>query len=111
MINSTNTLNIDGTSFNDEEIKRILNADSKDTFSRWILRPIAVLTAVGLVVAGLFASVFFIAISLALMPLVALSMWALKKKMERDLASADSVVDTQSDVRVDEEQEAASVVS
>ncbi len=101
MINSTNTLNIDGTSFNEEEVKRLFKTDNKDTFSRWVVRPIAVLTAVGLVTAGLFASMMIIAISLALVPLVGLSMWAMKKKMERNLAAANPVVDTQTEARVD----------
>lgn len=102
MINSTNTLNIDGTKLNNEEIKRILDFNKQDTFTRWVVRPIAVLTVAGLMVAGFFASAFFIAVSLALVPFIALSAWAMKKKMERDLAAADPVVDTQSDTRVDE---------
>ena len=107
MINSTNTLNIDGTKLNNEEINRILDFDKQDTFTRWVVRPIAALTVVGLMVAGFFASAFFIAISLALVPFIALSAWALKKKMERDAAAADPVVDTQSDSRVDATETAA----
>ncbi len=101
MINSTNTLNIDGTKLNNEEIKRILNFDKQDTFSRWVVRPIAVLTVVGLLVAAFFAGAFFIAISLALLPFLALFGWAMKKKIERDMAASDPVVDTQTDTRVD----------
>lgn len=107
MINSTNTLNIDGTKLNNEEIKRILDFNKQDTFTRWVVRPVAALTVVGLVVAGFFASAFFIAISLALVPFIVLSAWVMKKKVERDLAAADPVVDTQTDAQVNTTEQAA----
>ena len=100
MINSTNTLNIDGTTFDDADIKRFLSFDRTDTFSRWVVRPLAALTVIGLIVASVFASVFFIAASLALLPIMALAMWAVRKKIERDIKAADPVVDVQESSRV-----------
>jgi hypothetical protein len=46
-------------------------------------------------VAMFFASAFILLLSLAMLPLVAVSVWALKTKIERDMDNADPVVDTQ----------------
>lgn len=95
MINSTNTVNIDGNIIDHDEILDSFKLDSGDSFTRWVVRPLALLTAVGVGAAMFFASAFFIMLSLAILPLAAVSMWAFKKKLERDNATADSMVDTQ----------------
>jgi len=98
MINSTNTVNIDGTVLNDEEFIKAFTFSKDDKFSRWVVRPLALLTAVGIGAAMFFASAFLIIISLAMLPLLAVFFWAYKTKLERDLAAANPVVDTQSGV-------------
>ncbi|MFK7893958.1 MAG: hypothetical protein AB8B63_24300 [Granulosicoccus sp.] len=103
MINSTNSFTIDGSELDKEKLQRILNLDNTDTFTRWVLRPIAALTVIGLTLAGLFASVFFIAVSLALLPVLALAMWAMKKKIEQELKATDPIVDTQATVKAEED--------
>lgn len=95
MIKNTQTVNIDGTALNGEAIAKAFTFDSDDRFSRWVVRPLAILTVLGLGAAMLFASAFVVVLSLALVPFFAVSFWAMKKKVERDLANADPVVDTQ----------------
>lgn len=95
MINSTNTINIDGTVIEQEQILNSLKLDKTDKFTRWVVRPLLALTAVGMGVAVFFASAFMILISLAMLPLLAVMMWVMKTKVERDLAAADPVVSTQ----------------
>ena len=95
MIHNTNTLNIDGNVLKNEELAKIFSFSKDDKFSQWVLRPLAVLITIGMGIAMFFASAFLIVLSLAMLPMVALSFWALKTKLERDLAKANPVVDTQ----------------
>ena len=95
MINSTNTVNIDGTIIDHDEILNSFKLNSGDSFTRWVVRPLALLTAVGMGVAMFFASAFLIMLSLAMLPLAALSIWALKKKLERENTTAETLADTQ----------------
>lgn len=96
MINSTNTVNIDGTVLKDEAFIKAFAFNKDDKFSQWVVRPLAILTAIGMGVAMFFASAFLIVLSLAMIPLLAVSFWAVKTKVERDMAKTDPVVDTQS---------------
>lgn len=98
MIHNTQTVNIDGTVLNKETIEKAFSFNNDDMFSRWVVRPLAILTTIGLGIAMFFASAFLIVISLAMIPLLAISFWALKTKVERDIANADPVVATQSTV-------------
>jgi len=98
MIHNTHTVNIDGTVLKDEAISRAFTFDKNDKFSQWVVRPLALLTAIGMGVAMFFASAFLIILSLAMIPLLAISFWAVKTKVERDMAKASAVVDTQSPV-------------
>lgn len=93
MINSTNTVNIDGKIIDHDEILDSFKLDTGDSFTRWVARPLVLLTALGMGVATFFASAFLIMLFLAMLPLAALSMWALKKKLERDTSMTDTVVD------------------
>ena len=95
MINNTQTVNIDGTTLNNEAFVRAFTFDKNDKFSQWVVRPLAVLTAIGMGIAMFFASAFLIVLSLAMIPLIAVSFWAVKTKVERDIAQANPVVDTQ----------------
>ena len=85
MINSTNTINIDGTVIDHDEIRNSFDFNNSDKFTRWVVRPLALLTAIGMGVAMFFASAFLSMLSLAMLPLLAVSMWAVKTKLERDI--------------------------
>jgi len=89
MINSTNTVNIDGNILKDEEIIKVFTIDQNDKYSRWVVRPIFTLAAIGIGITMFFASAFLIVLSLAMVPLLAISLWVVKKKVERDLAEPD----------------------
>jgi len=93
MINSTNTVNIDGAAFKEIDLKKAFESDNQDFFSRWVARPLALLAAVGVGVAVFLASAFLAIVSLALLPLLAVALWAMKTKLERDLASSDTTID------------------
>lgn len=95
MINSTNTINVDGTVIDQDEILKTLKLDESDKFTRWVLRPLAVLTALGIGAAVLISSAFMIMLTLAMLPLMAVAMWVAKTKIERDIAASDPVIDTQ----------------
>ena len=56
MINSTNTVNIDGASFKEIDLKKAFESDNQDFFSRWVARPLALLAAVGVGVAVFMAT-------------------------------------------------------
>lgn len=101
MIYNTHTVNIDGNVLKDDDVAKLFTFNKDDTFSQWVLRPLAILTAIGMGIAMFFASAFLVVLSLAMLPLVAISFWALKAKIERDLAKANPVVDTQSAESVD----------
>ncbi len=94
MINSTNTINIDGNSIDPDEIVNTFKLDEADKFTRWVVRPLALITAVGLGVAMVVASAFIFMLSLAMLPLLAISAWAFKAKLERDINRVEPAVDT-----------------
>jgi len=98
MIYHTHTVNIDDTVLKDEDVAAAFRFDNNDKFTKWVVRPLAILTAIGVGATMLFASAFLIMLSLALLPLLAVSFWAMKKKFERDLANADPVVNTEGPV-------------
>ena len=80
MISNTNTINIDGKGLDEEQISRLFLFNSDDKFTHWVLRPLAVLSAIGLGVAMLFASAFFIMVALAMVPVLAVFFWAAKNQ-------------------------------
>ena len=90
MINSTNTVNIDGVAISALDLKKAFSIDNTDNFSRWVVRPLALLAAIGIGVAVFFASAFLIMVSLALLPVLAVAMWAMKTKLKRDLGQAQA---------------------
>lgn len=100
MINSTNTININDTVLNEEILKKTFNFQEQDRFSRWVVRPLVLLAGLGVGGLMLFASAFLVLLSLAMLPLIAIGLWAINKKVQRDLAAADPVVDTQSDADI-----------
>jgi len=78
MINSTNTVNIDGASFKELDFKKAFESENQDFFSLWVARPLALLAAVGVGVAVFLASAFLVVVSLALLPLLAVALWAMR---------------------------------
>lgn len=100
MINSTNTININDTVLNDDVLKKTFSFKNEDRFTRWVVRPLVLLTALGVGAIMIFASAFLVLLSLAMLPLLAVGVWAVQKKVQRDLAAADPVVDTQSSSEV-----------
>ncbi len=95
MFHNNQTVNIDGSALKHEDIVKAFTFNNDDKFSKWVVKPLAILTAIGMGIAMFFASAFLILISLAMVPLLAISFWAMRKKIERDLAEADPVVHTQ----------------
>ena len=98
MINSTNTVNIDGTSIPELDLKAFFAADSDDTFTRWVVRPLAVLSAVAFGFAIFLASAFLILLTLAFLPILAVSVWAMKTKFKRDSTEAPVIIEASDDV-------------
>lgn len=98
MIKSTNTINIDGTVLKDEDYIKMFTFSKDDKFSQWILRPLAIIATLGLVLAMFFASAFILVLSLAMIPLFAISFWVVKTKLARDIANNNPVVGTQAKV-------------
>jgi len=92
MINSTNTVNIDGAALKEFDFKKVFDSENQDLFSRWVARPLALLAAVGVGVAVFLASAFLAVVSLALLPLLAVALWAMKTKLQRDLAASDTTI-------------------
>ena len=89
MINSTHTIRIDGNDINPDDVINSFRNEQADTFTRWVVRPLALLTAIGMGAAMMIASFFLFMLSLAVLPLLAVSAWAFKRKLEKDLARAD----------------------
>ena len=105
MINSTNTVNIDTASFKEIDLKKAFESDNQDFFSHWVARPLALLAAVGVGVAVFLASAFIAVVSLALLPLLAVALWAMNTKLKRDLAATNTTINlgnenTEGDVQV-----------
>ncbi len=105
MINSTHNVNIDGNTLNQEDVMKHLRLDSNDRFTRWVVRPLGVMIALGLGTAAVIASVFMMVLSLAMVPLLMLGGWALKRKFERDTLTTTATVDTEADAPIDTETE------
>lgn len=95
MINTTNTINIDDSVINDDTLKKAFSFDKQDRFTRWVVQPLMLLAGLGIGATMLFASALFVLLSLALVPIVAIGLWAIKAKVQRDLAQHNPVVDTQ----------------
>lgn len=93
MINSTNTVNIDGTAIPEVDLKAFFAADSDDTFTRWVVRPLALLAAVAFTFAIFLASAFLTVLALAFLPILAVSIWAMKTKFKRDAKDSAVIIE------------------
>ena len=94
MINSTSTIYIDGAAAGSGEFIKVFSVGKDDKFSRWVVRPLALITVLGIGVAMLFASAFLILLSLAMVPFLVAFLWAIKTKLARDVANAHPVADS-----------------
>jgi hypothetical protein len=95
MINSTHKIHLNGTAIEQEALLKVFKFDSNDTYTRWVLRPLALLIGAGICLISLVTGVFILMLSLAMVPLLAAGAWALKRKVEREHAATDPVVETQ----------------
>ena len=101
MINSTHNVNIDGNTLNRDDVMKTLRLDSDDRFTHWVVRPLGVLIALGLGTAAVIASIFMMVLSLAMVPLLLLGGWALKRKIEKDTLTAEATAETTVDDTLD----------
>lgn len=97
MINTTHNVHIDGAAIDTEEVMRTFTVDTQDRYSRWVLKPLAVLSIVGVAIASLVAGAVVLALSLALLPLFALSAWAVKNKLSRDILASENATEAHTD--------------
>lgn len=93
MINSTNTISIDEKLLNEESFTKAFDLNSDDSYTKWIVKPLAVLSTIAVGVVALFTGALMMMAAIATLPLIALSAWALKNKVERELADAEVVID------------------
>jgi len=101
MIKTSHNVHIDGTAIDHDELMRTFTLDTNDRYSRWVLKPLAALSVLGIAVASLIAGAVVLALSVALLPILAIGAWAFKSKLRRDAHPSDPVVDTQSEAQVD----------
>ena len=98
MINTTNTVNIDGTRIPEVDLKAFFSGKSDDSFTRWVVRPLALLSAIAFGVAIFIASAFLTMLALAFLPILAVSVWAMKAKIRRDAKDSPVIVDAPDDM-------------
>lgn len=94
MINSTNTVNIDGTGIPEADLKSFFSGNSNDSFTQWVVRPLALLSAAAVSVAIFLASTFLVLLALAFLPILAVSVWAMKTKLKRDNSNSAVIIET-----------------
>jgi len=83
MIKNTNTVNIEGTVIDQDELKSFLLLDNNDAKTKWLIKPLILISGVGLAVAAVFASIFLMAVSLLIVPVLAIAGWAMKSNIEK----------------------------
>lgn len=98
MINSTNTVNIDGTRIPEVDLKAFFSSNNDDSFTRWVARPLALFAAVALGCAIFLASAFLTILALAFLPILAVSVWVMKTKLKRDQAKSPVIIEASDDV-------------
>jgi len=101
MIKSNNTINIEGSVIDHDELREYLSFDGNDAKTKWLIKPLIVISGIGLAVAALFASVFLMAVSLVMVPVLGIAMWAMKSNIQKAVnqraASAETPVSTGDD--------------
>jgi len=83
MIKSNNTINIEGTVVDHDELQAFLSLDGNDFKTKWIMRPLIIISGIGLAVAALFASVFLMAVSLVIVPVLGVAAWVMKSNLKK----------------------------
>lgn len=95
MINTTHNVHIDGSRLDHEQLLETFTLKTDDRYSRWVLKPLAVLSIIGIAAASVIAGTVLLAMSLAVLPLLAIGAYAVKYKLQRDIKAAAPVVDSQ----------------
>jgi len=90
MIKNTHTVNIEGTVIDQDELKSYLLLDNDDAKTKWLIKPLILISGVGLAAAAVFASIFLMAVSLVILPVMALAGWAMKSNIEKKVQQAAS---------------------
>jgi len=97
MIKSESTVNVEGTVIDHDSLNEYLNLNATDKKTKWLVRPLILACGAGLAIAAIFASVFLVAVSIVIVPLLGIAMWAMKPKhaishaseVEADTANKD----------------------
>lgn len=90
MIKSNNTVNIEGTVIDQEQLNEYLSIDPNDKKTKYIVKPLLLVSGAGLAMAAVFASVFLVAVSIVVIPLIGVAMWAMKPKQQRAAAAGQT---------------------
>lgn len=98
MIKSTNTVNIEGSVIDHDELQKYFSMDAGDAKTKWLVRPLILICGAGLAIAALFASVFLVAVSMVIVPVLGVAMWAMKPKTEARQEPATDIPDSDLDV-------------
>ena len=95
MIKSNNTVNIEGSVIDHEELKKYLSIDGvDDAKTKWLVRPLIMICGAGLAIAARFASVFLFAVSLVIVPVLGVAVWAMKSNSTKAETSDTRVAET-----------------
>lgn len=90
MIKSNNTVNIEGTVIDHEQLNEYLSIDPNDKKTKYLVKPLLLISGAGLAMAAVFASIFLVAVSLVVIPLIGVAMWAMKPKQQRSQAAGQT---------------------
>ena len=93
MIKSNNSVNIEGTVIDHDELRRYMSLDDDDAKTKWLVKPLVLVSGAGLAIAALFASLFLVAASFVIMPLLAIAMWTMKSKYKKAAANTTGATD------------------
>jgi len=93
MIKSENTVNIEGTIIDHESLNAYLALDANDKKTKWLVKPLILASGIGLAVAAIFASLFLLAVSIVIVPLLGIAMWAMKPKQTKNETQDNAATD------------------
>lgn len=80
MIKSENTVHIEGTVIDNDSLNEYLNLNTNDKKTKWLVRPLILASGAALAAAAIFASIFLVAVSIVIVPLLGIAMWAIMPK-------------------------------
>jgi len=94
MIRSNNTINIEGSVIDQDELREYLSIDENSPKIKWLIKPLVVASGVGLAAAAVFASVFMMAVLLVVVPLLGIAAWAMKPKSGKTVNQTGTAAET-----------------